>query len=1619
MKNFYCRITITVSILLLLTFANCQAQNVSISANKTSGCVPLLVSFSATLDPGYTSYEWTFDQGAGINNMLAPMKTFDVPKTYKVNFTAVYPSGPVTRTLDVVVHDVPAPSFTGPATDACQFTTLAFTDNSTTPDGNITSIEWDMGDGTLLTTEQGKTVSHKFNASGTYNVSSIAINNWGCRASSAPIPVRIRTAPDKPDFQAVKASSCTAPFDVMFINKTPDPNKEFTFTYDYGDGTTGTSATHQYSQPGKYSVTLTATNGDCQSSNTITDYISIGNLKASFTYSNSCMGQTVQFTNTSTPAPSSSIWTFPDGSTATTQDATHGIGVSGQQVVLSVTLDGCSDVVILPITMYDNPTDRPTVTPNNTCQLPTATRFTVTNSNATSWSWTFDDGTPPSTEQNPVHTFTQNRAYNVVMNATTDHGCTVSLPLAVDYSLPTVEIMAERLDSCLPFNARLSTRVTGRPYEPVVDYNWNFGDGTTGTGPNPTHLYTTEGIFNVVLTFTTANGCQGTSNITLRAGRKPVVDFTATPLTVCAKDPVQFTNRSVPPGQQWLWTFLEDIDDPRTPQNDIYSSVENPEHYFRAIGLHDVRLIVDNYGCRDTLIKTDYINVNPPIAEWATTVDCTQPAYRKFTDMTNWGNNPGAPKNYLWDFGDGTTSTDPGPAHTYTKQGRFYVSLKVNNGDCDNEFGDSVIIVNQTPAITTNLASVCVGKSLTLTATIPADTLQQGYFINWGDGTQDYKTGWDQPALHQYNVPGEYKVQVKTTDLNNCVTESSIADVTVNGPIPDFTFTGKLCRNSDILFTDKSGMNTGNALTTWNWNFGDNSTDVSATTPPVDVAHQYTRDGSFPVTLTVTDKFNCAASITKQVQLDNHKAAFTVTSTEPCLNESRVYYNTSTGYNTVAWDFGDGTTSTALYPGKSFTAPGTYDIKLKITSPSGCVDETTQKVRVPDPKADFVLPETLLPCPPANVTLTNTSIDFIRSRWDFGDGTNTGNNNPDGHIYSRPGTYNIVLTVYTREGCSNQISKSITIDGPNGTATAGPDHGCAPLEMNMTATATKTVKYAWDFDDGLVEITTTPQSPKHIYANGGIYTPRVILIDAKGCEVPAIINDKVIVDKPVADFSIDNSAACGGGLVRFTNLSKTLTEEQLGMPLSSTWDFGMPGNPGNTSTIRHPSFNYPNPGKHAINLKIVTAYGCTAEATKELTIPTQPRAAIDPIGDICQGFSTTITGHEITGQADAKWQWNIAPDINTTQQTPISYEANIAGIKPVQLTVTNADGSCPDVAGTQFTVQVSPLLAPTPNKVNVCRGTPLQLMANSEANATVLWTNYNISDPTSHSPLVTPDRDTSYTVTATNPYGCTNTKIISLTVTQPITVQTTDGVICDGTSTRLMATGADRYQWTPAATLSDANIPDPIARPTVSTDYTVTGQDKYNCFTASAVSHVIVHTSPTVNAGPDITTSNGSIIPMRLELSEDVTTVRWTPQDGLSCSVCANTTITPKNDATYYIEVTNRYGCTAKDELNLKIVCDNANIFIPNSFSPNRDGVNDIFYIRGRGAQEVKSFKIFNRWGQLVYERYSFTTNDSSKGWDGTFKGQAANPDVYVYFTEVVCDKGGAQLLKGNITLLK
>jgi gliding motility-associated-like protein len=117
--------------------------------------------------------------------------------------------------------------------------------------------------------------------------------------------------------------------------------------------------------------------------------------------------------------------------------------------------------------------------------------------------------------------------------------------------------------------------------------------------------------------------------------------------------------------------------------------------------------------------------------------------------------------------------------------------------------------------------------------------------------------------------------------------------------------------------------------------------------------------------------------------------------------------------------------------------------------------------------------------------------------------------------------------------------------------------------------------------------------------------------------------------------------------------------------------------------------------------------------------------------------------------------------------------------------------------------------------------------------------------------------------------------------------------------------------------------------------------------------------------------------------------------------------------------VVNNGGCAAADSINIIVTCNNGNLFVPNTFSPNGDGMNDVFYVRGKGLSTIQSMRVFNRWGQVVFEKRNFAANDPTAGWDGTMNGKKAPIDVYIYTIEVICENSVIVPYHGNVALIR
>jgi gliding motility-associated-like protein len=169
---------------------------------------------------------------------------------------------------------------------------------------------------------------------------------------------------------------------------------------------------------------------------------------------------------------------------------------------------------------------------------------------------------------------------------------------------------------------------------------------------------------------------------------------------------------------------------------------------------------------------------------------------------------------------------------------------------------------------------------------------------------------------------------------------------------------------------------------------------------------------------------------------------------------------------------------------------------------------------------------------------------------------------------------------------------------------------------------------------------------------------------------------------------------------------------------------------------------------------------------------------------------------------------------------------------------------------------------------------------------------------------------------------------------------------------------------------------------------------------------------PTVNAGGDAVLSDRESY--QLLATASMGTYEWFPATSLSCIECLNPIASPVETTTYTITVTDSIGCIAIDEVIISVGCSEENLFIPNAFTPDNNGHNDLLLVRSSGTFHLNYFKIFDRWGKIIFE-----TNDIGTGWDGSFKNKPLSPGVFLYLLEAECAGGILVRKEGNITLLR
>jgi len=388
---------------------------------------------------------------------------------------------------------------------------------------------------------------------------------------------------------------------------------------------------------------------------------------------------------------------------------------------------------------------------------------------------------------------------------------------------------------------------------------------------------------------------------------------------------------------------------------------------------------------------------------------------------------------------------------------------------------------------------------------------------------------------------------------------------------------------------------------------------------------------------------------------------------------------------------------------------------------------------------------------------------------------------------------------------------------------------------------------------------------------------------------------------------------------------------------------------------------------------------------------------------ICKGDSI-----QLIATGGSNYSWTPAADL----ANPLSSTTKAGPTTATTYTVIVTDSNgC--TAMDSVLISIKPQAAVSTNAdTTICIGDSIQLFATS--GVSYIWSPASSLDSSlSANPIAYPSDTTTYIVWATDSNGCSNFASVTISVDSPSVISAIgDTVICFSDALQLFASGGTNYEWTPAIGLSDPDIANPIASISQTKSYQVKTWN--DCGADSAMVTITINTIE-ISTSDDTTITEGENASISVSGDYDFF---WTPFEDLDCNNCPNPIASPLNTTIYFVRAEDLIGCFAFDSVlvtveELVIECDLNNLFVPNTFSPNGDGRNDIFYIYGNGFN-IKSFKIFDRWGEKVFEN-----DDQSFGWDGKYRNKELNHGVFVYLLDVECNDGSSELISGNVTLLR
>lgn len=1455
------------------------------------------------------------------------------------------------------------------------------------------NYSWDFGNGASAGNVSNPTTV--YNTPGTFTVT------FTSNGSSQTLQINVFPKPTA-GFEATTATTGCIPLPVSFKDTSVGGGGTSIVAWEwaFGDGGGNTSSgtpTHSFSLTGSFNVSLIITDANgCKNTVTTNNYISTSakpNIVINPDDTSACFAPLMVPFSAAASTPGSGatslvsyVWSFGNGdsSSAVSQNVTYDSAGVYSVIIIVTDNNNCSKTDSVKV-IINNPVASFSVANDTVCKTVTLTNL----SSSGAYKWNFGDGI-----STPFGSGSAN--INGVSNTT---GI---------YNIPT-----HTYANPLPYN----------PYDVTLNVT-NTSNGLTCTDDTTITIYV-DGVH---------------------------ANFTSTPDYSCGVPfTIQFTDNSTN-AAQWDWSFGNDSTDTvENPINIIMPIDTNPYTVHWMELFDDYLLVTSPHGCTDdtTFVSNDTL-YKPTALFMPDTVSGCFPLTVTFYDSSI---SKETIVNWKWDFGDGTIisggdTIDTIP-HVFNAPGEYEVYLIITNAlGCIDTSYTIIIEVGKPPSpnFSASPLQVCPGDSVQFTDLTPlSDSVDTWHYVT--DGIlmwackQDPNPGW------AYSSDVGFMDVTLTAGYNGCFADTTITNmVEVLGPIGRFRYEAD-CDSSFVysFFSESKGTDL------IDWYFGDGTNMLQTTnTNPV---HTYSSTGDYSVILIAYNNTSgCPpSSDTIIVRVRNIKAVIGpdslfcsgVPAGLDASNSIDVYNFCHRGFR---WDFGDNTppvgTDNPIID-HSFDTQGFVDVRLVVRDTNGCTDTAFKSVLIHFIDAGFVMDtsvgyfgiaDTLLACVPSTIVFTDTTVadtglfSWVWNTWSWnlalnipaGGYFNSSTAEKPTFSYTSPvlGLYKVSMTVTDSLGCADSTSKFIRISFPDSTFGSTDDRTICvgdSVEFNAVNSNPGT-SYSWNFGEGG---TDTIKTPTHVFDSAGNFNVTLTVTDSVGCKGTKTLNntnDYVQVQGyPIAGFFVTAVDETGDTVVVDSTTILCYPQQPVFHDTSHytntninqyIWDLGTGSAVLNDSMVTR---NCNTPDVYPISLIVMTSFGCSDTVTGSISL-------VGPIADftvtdnlICRDDSITFILKDTTDVFI--WHWDFGDgfaDSSVTDSVTHVYDYHPPNGQTIATLVywgagkTCKKSALKDIFIYQVIADFDIIDNDNDNNNGIdtshCLGFSNTFL-DSSSSLTDSW-NWDFGDGIT----VTGSGNKSHTYTSADTFdvqlsisnvatGCVDT-IIKKVIVYPLPeAMATGNDTCAGDSIRIFATGGLTYSWSPVIGLSNPNDSAPMAGPSQTTVYSVTVTDGKGCEKSDTAEVIIYQQPPQLNL--DTTIVIGEEVPMNFDLGSNYT-YNWTPTSNwLTCTTCPNPTAQPLENILYEVVVEDNIGCFSVISSYDIIVLPDTSIDVPDAFTPEA-AVNNIVYVKGWGIKTLLEFKIYNRWGQMVYEN----PMDIKQGWDGTYLGKLQNMDTYVYYVK-------------------